>query len=513
MLLVKFILGLVPIIWLVIALTGLKMPGFKACSIAIVFAAVVAIFYKGMRPIDAGTAILEGAFSALWPILLVIIAALFVYNLTLKTGAMEQIKGMLASVSQDKRILGLIIGWCFGCFMEGMAGFGTAVAIPASILIALGFEPISTTVALLIVNSTPTAFGSVGVPTTSVSAATGLDVLNLSVNTGRIELILMFLSPFFLVAVIGGGVKALKGVFPITLISALAFTVPNFFIANVVGPELPDIIGSICGLIITVLVAIKMKGEVPEEYRVTGGTDENFSITAGDAVKAWSPFILIFILLLFTSKLFPAINTPLSTISSSFKIYSGEPETLTSFTWINTPGVWIIIAGIIGGLIQKADIGTILGVLGETIVKNVKTIITICAVLATAKIMVHSGMTTDVADVLVTVTRGAYPFFAPWVGVLGAFVTGSGTNTGVLFGPLQAAAAGQLGLNPEWLVAANGLGAGIGKMISPSNLALSCAAAGIAGQENVVLGKVFKYTIIYAVIGGIICIVGASMFA
>ena len=208
MLFVKFILGLIPIIWLIIALSGLKMPGYKACSIAIVFAGVVAIAFKHMRPIDAGTAIIEGALTALWPIILVIIAALFTYNITLETGAMDKIKGMLASVSEDKRVLGLIIGWGFGCFMEGMAGFGTAVAIPASILIALGFDAVPTVVALLIVNSTPTAFGSVGVPTTSMAAATGIDAVKLSAATGRIELLLMFLSPFFLVFVIGGGMKA-----------------------------------------------------------------------------------------------------------------------------------------------------------------------------------------------------------------------------------------------------------------------------------------------------------------
>ena len=138
--------------------------------------------------------------------------------------------------------------------------------------------------------------------------------------------------------------------------------------------------------------------------------------------------------------------------------------------------------------------------------KNVKTIVTICAVLATAKIMVHSGMTTDVADVLAKVTGPAYPFFATWVGVLGAFVTGSGTNTAVLFGPLQSAAAVRVGTTPEWLIAANALGAGIGKMIAPSNVALSCAAAGIGGKENKVIRAVFQYVAIYAVIGGIICI-------
>ena len=507
MLIVKFILGLVPIIWLIIALTGMKMPGYKACSIAIIFAAVVALFYKHLPVISVGTAFLEGVFSALWPIILVILAALFVYALTLETGAMEEIKAMLSSVSRDKRVLGLIIGWGFGCFMEGMAGFGTAVAIPASILVALNFDPIPTVLALLIVNSTPTAFGSVGVPTTSLASATGLAVNALSLNTVRIEVLLMAISPLLFVVVIGGGFKALKGIIPFTLIASASFVIPNFIIGSFIGPELPDIIGSICSMICMILVALKMKNkDVPEEYLV-GGSDsqKELKLDVNSALKAWSPFILIFVLLLFTSKLFPFINEPLSKISSKINIYVGEGATPTSFTWINTPGVWIILSGIIGGLIQGASIGKIFGVLGATIKKNIKTIVTICSVLATAKIMVHSGMTTDVADVLVTVTGKFYPLFSPLVGVLGAFVTGSGTSTGVLFGPLQSASASQLGLSPEWLCAANSLGAGVGKMISPSNIALATASAGLAGRENEILSGIFKYCILYAVVGGIIC--------
>ena len=520
--LVSLLLGLVPIIWLVIALTGLKMPGYKACGIAIAFAAVVAIPYKGMAPFNCGTAILEGVLSALWPIILVIIAALFTYNLVLETGAMDRIKAMLSGISSDKRILAIIIGWSFGCFMEGMAGFGTAVAIPASILIALGFEPLPTLVGLLIVNSTPTAFGSVGVPTTTLASllANRLEMdastlaLSLSANTALIEALLMFLSPFFMVFVIGKGFKAFRGILPIVLVSSLAFTVPNFLVATFIGPELPDIIGSGCSMAITIPLAIAMRNKpVPEEYRIAAGKQQKLSISVAEGVKAWSPFILIFVLLLGTSKLVPFINAPLSTIKSSFQIYAGpvEKPTLTTFSWINTPGVWIIIAAVIGGLIQGASPQKIASVFGHTVASNVKTIVTICSVLATAKIMVYSGMTTDVAVALVAITGGIFPLFSPLVGVLGAFVTGSGTNTGVLFGPLQQETANQIYVLPgkhilaEWLCAANAMGAGIGKMIAPSNVALACAAAGIVGQESKVIRAVFKYTLIYTIIGGIIC--------
>ncbi len=507
MLVLKFVLGLVPILWLIVALTVLKMPGFKACPIAVLFAGVTAVLFKGLPLVSAATSVVEGVCTALWPIILVILAALFVYGLSLETGAMDKIKAMLAGVSRDRRVLLLLIGWSFGCFMEGMAGFGTAVAIPGSILVALGFDPLRTLLALLVANSTPTAFGSVGVPLTSLESATGLAAGVLSANTALISVILMFLSPFFMVFIVGGGFKAFKGLLPFTLLSSLAFVIPNFLLATFAGPELPDIIGSICSLVLSVLVALRMKDrEIPEEYLVQAqDTPSDTTLTAADAVRAWSPFILIFFLLLFTSKLFPFINGPLSSVSSSIQLYVGEDAAPSNFTWINTPGVWIILAGILGGLIQGASLPRILSVLVRTVRNNLKTILTICSVLVTAKLMVHSGMTTDVADVLVIVAGRFYPLFSPLVGVLGGFVTGSGTNTSVLFGPLQAEAASQLGIAQEWLGAANSLGAGVGKMISPSNVALGCAAVGLSGKESTVIGSVFKYCLLYAIVGGIIC--------
>ena len=192
----KFFLAILPILWLIIALSVLKIAGHKACLIALVITAVLAAGYCKLSLVCTATAGLEGVLNALWPICLVIVAALFTYNLTLETGAMELIKKMLASVSVDQRVLLLIIGWGFGNFMEGMAGFGTAVAIPASMLAAIGINPILSVIACLVVNSTPTAFGSVGVPTVTLASVTNLDVLQLSGNVALIQVILTFLSPF-----------------------------------------------------------------------------------------------------------------------------------------------------------------------------------------------------------------------------------------------------------------------------------------------------------------------------
>ena len=504
---IHFILALAPIIWLMIALSVLKMPGYKACIITVIITAIESIAIWHFNPVYMITAALEGALNALWPICLVIVAALFTYNLSLETGAMEKIKKMLASVSTDQRVLALLIAWAFGHFMEGMAGFGTAVAIPAGILIALGMEPLPVVIGCLVVNSMPTAFGSVGVPTTTVSGITGLDVVKLSANTAKIEVLIFAMLPFFLVYIVGKGFKAFKGMIGMIIVAAVSFIVPMFIFASFVGPELPDIIGAICSMIAIVVFARMRKGEVPEEYRAQASTsDDNKPLTLGEAVVAWSPFLLIFVLLVLTS-LVPFIKEPLSAIKSSFHIYAGNPDSKLTFAWVNTPGVIIILSAVIGGLIQGASPATLMRVFANTVKNNVKTIVTIMSVLATAKIMGYAGMTPDIAAFLVTVTGKFFPLISPLIGTLGGFVTGSGTSTCVLFGPMQAETATAIGSDPAWLVAANTCGAGIGKMISPQGIAIGAASAGLSGQESKILSKVFIFCIVFVVIAGGLCFV------
>ena len=513
MLLLKFVLAMLPIIWLIAALSGLKMAGHKACVIALVVTMALAIGYWRLNVLCTATAALEGALNALWPICLVIVAALFTYNLTLKTGAMELIKKMLAGVSRDKRVLALIIGWGFGNFMEGMAGFGTAVAIPASMLAGIGLDPMSAVLGCLVVNSTPTAFGSVGVPTVTLASVTGLEAVPLAGSVVVIQCILTFISPFLMVCICGKGIKALKGMFPTTLIASLSFTVPWFFTAQFIGPELPDIIGSICSMGCIIAAAKIFNKNPDEEYaiQISENRQSQENMTVGTGVKAWSSFILIFLLLMITSTLCPPIHNAIAGIKSSVVVYAGEGGNALGFSWINTPGVMIFIAAIIGGLIQGASVKDMAEVFLETLKKYWKTILTICSVMATAKIMSYSGMISDIAKFLVAAAGPFYPFIAPLIGALGAFVTGSGTSTCVLFGGLQSETALALGLNASWMAAANVMGAGIGKMICPQGIAIGAGAINAVGSESKILSAVFKYFLLYVILAGVICYAGSMM--
>ena len=499
-------LTLLPIIWLIIALAVLKIPGHIACVVALVISAALALTLWQMPVVDCVTSALEGFASALWPIILVIIAAIFTYNLSLRTGAMDVIKRLLSSVSNDKRVIILLIGWCFGGFLEGMAGFGTAVAIPAGMLYGMGMNPITACLVCMLANAFPTAFGSVGIPTTTLTSVTGLEALPLSFMTVVQMVPFMILVPFLMVIAGGGGIKALKGVAGTTLAAGLSFVIPELFVAKFLGAELPVIVGSVISLGVTLAMARMRSGKpVPEEYRMSKGdaAPKKDAAPQGDAMKpliAFLPFILIFFLLLVTSKLVAPINSFLSVFASTVQISTSPNAGTVSFSWINTPGIWIFIAAIIGGIVQKASAKLMWDTLVATVKQMVKTIITIMSVLAVAKIMTYSGMISDMANLFVTLTGRFYAFVAPIIATIGAFVTGSGTNTEVLLGRLQSEAAEAIGASPYWLAAANSVGAGIGKILSPQCIATAVAAVGLTGQDSKVLGAVLKWALLMLVI-------------
>lgn len=510
-----FLLALTPIIWLVVALCGLHIEAYKASIGSLIVAIVVSFIGWQMSPVNIATAALEGFAMALWPITIVIIAAVFTYNVTVHTAGIETIKAMLCSVSSDKRVLVLLIGWCFGAFLEGMAGFGTAVAIPASMLMAVGLGPVEAILSCLIANTVPTMFGSIGIPTTTLASITGIDPITLATTQTLQAAPFIIACPILIVMLVGSGPKGLKGVLPITLLAGVSMAVAEYVGAMSVGPTLAVIIGSVVALLAVFAFALTKRGqEVPAEYRLPNPSHaEGLGAPIMQIVLAWSPFILIFAVLLLTSKLFPAIYAPLSSIKSTVNIYAGDPTATLTFTWIDTPGVLIMICGIIGGIIQGCSFREMLQVLRDTCVQMSKTVVTMLGVLAVAKIMGYSGMIASIAAFFVGALGGFYPLVAPLLGALGTFVTGSGTSSEVLFGAVQQHAAETLGVNQTWLVAANSLGTSAGKALSPQNIAIGCAACGLAGRDGEILGKIAKYAFGFAACMAVLIYVGSLFIA
>ena len=512
-----FFIALSPIIWLVVALTILKIAASKACPIALAIALVAALFTHGMTPMHAVESVLEGVALACWPILLVIVAAIFTYNLSMHTRGVDTIKRMLTSMSSDVRVLVLLIGWGFGGFLEGMAGFGTAIAIPAGMLAGIGINPVLSASVCLIANSVPTAYGSIGIPLVTLANVTGIDARTLATFTSLQLAPLTILCPFLMVIVTGKSFKALKGMALMCLASAVTFLVPEFLVSYTMGPELAVVAGSICSMATIVFIANRFpvhdeKYLLPPPKKVR--EKDKRPVTPKEGLIAWLPFILIFFFLLLTSKLVPFIHDPLNLIKTTVPIYTGEGGTPYTFTWVATPGVLIFLAAFIGGHVQGAKMGIMLAVLKRT-VKNLRsTMVTIITVIATAKVMGYSGMTAEIASVAVAATGTMYPAIAAFIGSVGTFITGSGTSSCVLFGKLQTARAEAIGASETvqaWIAAANATGACAGKMISPQSIAIAVGSIGVGGADGKLLAFAVKFFIPFIIFMGIIVYLGQAL--
>ena len=446
-----------PILALIIMLTLLKAPAYLAAFTALGISAVEALFVFGLPLGEIGKCTLRGVASGLFPIGLVIISALLTYALTVESKAMDEIKKMLGSLSSDYRYLALIVIWGFGNFMEGMAGFGTAVAIPCAILVGIGFDPVKAVLCALVANTTPTAFGSVGVPTMALADETALGLGTLSSKIVLLQIAATSLSPF-LILFITDGFRGLKEKFHLALIADIAFILPWVATALTLGCELPDVIGGISVMIVL-------------------GAMGNFrSINAKRALWAWMPFAFVVIIL-------------------------GVAAFLPHDKKIS-PGILILIAGILGALAQRIRPLRIIALFFITLKKYALAITTICFVLALAKIMGASGMTAILAKCLMKISGSMYPLLASVVGSLGGFITGSGTSSNVLFGALQASA-GATEFEKLLFASANVMGAGIGKMICPQSIVLGCAATGLAGKESEIMKKVVVFFLIVLAVASI----------
>lgn len=513
---ILFILAIIPIIWLIISLGVMKLPAHKTCFFTLILTIVISLVFWKMPILNLATATLEGVAVALWPILLVIVAALFTYNLAVETKTMDTMKNMLSNITTDNRIQVLILAWGFGGFLEAVAGYGTAVAIPASILASLGFNPIFAAIICLIANTVPTAFGAIGIPVSTLASVTGLDVLQLSYVTSVQLALFIILIPFALVILTEKSFKAIKGVFGITLVSGITFAIPQVLIAKYLGAELPALIGSLCSMISTILMAKAMnrKSKNSFEYNmkysdIIAESDTAVKVATKDGVLAWLPYILLCILILVASPICPPINSFLAKFSSTIQIYNGEGASSTSFAWINTPGMIIIISTFMAGLIQRIKVSQMIDVFIRTVKQLSKSFITIISIVAISKVMSYSGMTSSISFGLCAITGKMYPIISPLLGAIGTFVTGSDTSANILFGGLQVEAAKSLSIDPYWIAAANTAGATAGKMISPQSIAIATSATGLIGGEGKIFGSTLKFCLGYVIILGILVYIGS----
>lgn len=490
--LLSFILAILPILVLVFLLGVLRISGEKAGSITLLVTFLVAIFGFDLSIQNAFVSFIYGGLKAVLIILLVIVAAIYSYNVLVKTGYIEVLKNLFANISTDKGVQVLLMVWAFGGLLEAMAGFGTAVAIPAAILISLGFNPLFSSVVALIANSVPTAFGAIGIPVIMLGKETDLPTDLLSTNVILQLSILNLILPIIILYLTDSSKKALKRNIGLGLLVGVVTFIGQYIGAKYIGVEFPAIIGALVSMLTIILYAKFVA-------KPTDSAKNKLDYSTGKYIKAWAVYGFIFLFILLASKL--GFKQYLGNLLTS-KI-SVTDQKVVSISWLTHTGILIFLGAFIGGLIQGACPNKLFSIFAETTLKQWKTAITLVSLVGLSTIMVDSSMIKTIAQALAEATGNLYPLFAPTIGCLGTFITGSDTSSNILFGKLQAQVAGQIHADPAWLSAANTTGATGGKIISPQSIIIATSSTGQDGQDGIVMKKALPYAIFYIIIGGL----------
>ena len=533
-------IALIPIIFFFLALAVFRLKGSVAGTITVILALLVALFLYQMPVTLALSSAIYGFFYGLWPIAWIIIGAVFLYKVTVKTGQFDIIRSSILSLTEDQRLQMLLVGFAFGTFLEGAAGFGAPVAITAALLVGLGFKPLYAAGLCLIVNTAPVAFGAMGIPIIVAGQVSGVETHAISQMVGRQ---LPFIVPIVLVWIMAimDGWRGVRETFPAIVVGGGSFAIAQFLTSNYIGPELPDITAAIASLVsLTLLFKVWQPKHIFRfENQVDGKNQmgDTKSVSAplptthyspAQIIKAWMPFVILTAMVsLWSIKPFKdlfvkgkngqpdgalvdmvmSINVPylhnavqkLPPVVTKITDYAA----IYKFDWFSATGTAIVLAAIISIVMLKMRPKEALSTFGET-VKELRTpIYSIGMVLAFAFIANYSGLSATLALALAH-TGKAFTFFSPFLGWLGVFLTGSDTSANALFAALQATTARQIGVPEVLLVAANTSGGVTGKMISPQSIAIACAATGLVGKESDLFRFTVKHSIIFTIMMGVL---------
>ena len=517
----------IPILFLFWALAIKHMKGHFAALGGTSLALLIAIFVYHM-PVDlAALATLYGGAFGLFPVCWIVITALFIYNMSVKTGQFEVIKNSLASISDDRRLQALLIAFSFGAFIEGAAGFGTPVAITSAMLAGLGFNPLYAASICLLANTAPVAWGAIGIPIVVGGQVAGIPDLALSQMVGRTLPLISFFVPLYLVVLMAGWKKGLE-VWPACFVSGGSFALAQFLSSNspLTAPLLPDLIASITSIICTVLFLKvwhpKESWHFDHEPKREGKAKLLYS--GGQIFRAWAPFIILSLFVCawgikpvnqaldqITKQVFD-FAFPIAGLDKLVIDQAGKAKpAVFKLNVLSAAGTAILFAWFFSIVVMGASLKTAGAVARDTLKTLKWPIITISTILGFAYIMNFSGMAITLGYAVAT-TGAAFPFFAAILGWLGVFMTGSDTSTNALFGKLQAVTAEKIGIDPVITMSANTCGGVCGKMISPQSISVATGATGMVGRESEIFRFTFKHSIIMAMLVGVLHLLWAYVF-
>ncbi len=487
---------MVPLVLLFIGLGFTRRPAHAVALLAATATALLAWSgWNASLPL-LGWAAFEGTVTAVVPILWVILAAIFVFLACTETKAINTFRRFITAVTPDRPVQVVLIAFCLGGFLESVAGFGSAVAVPAGMLIVLGIKPVRATVICLVANSVPVAFGGLGIPMFALANATGLDITTLTRHTAVQLALFAVLIPSVLVLMANGGWRGSRRSLLEALFIGVVFSTTQLLIAWFSGPELVAVGGSLISLFAYVAYSHCLRQNTPVTPREPG---EPSLFTAS------LPFICLLVMVLATRL------TPLKILQKPpFVLSLGGNGHTVPLDLLTSPGTLLMLSGFIGTLAGGLTFKRSLHLVGQAAAKLRRTAVVVISILILAKIMTASGMIASVAKMLASTVGGYFPLLSPWLGAIGTFVTGSDTSSNILLGSLQKQTAINTGYDPAWLSAANTSGATAGKMISPQSISVGASIAGVESRQNEILRTTIVYCAGYLVLLSAVIYLGAT---
>ena len=482
------------------------------------FASVAVAILAFRMPVSmvAGATALGGVYAIVW-IAWTLVAAVFVYDLTVETGHFETIKGSVGAITDDRRFQLLLVAFAFGAVLEGAGGGGAPVAVTASMMIGLGFRPFETAVVCLMANTAPVAWGGMGNPVRTLAAVTGLPESDLSATMGRILPPIALILPFWLVRTLVGWKDTLRA-WPGCVAAGIAFAGTQFFWSNYVDSILVDIVSGMAALFVCAVFFKFWKPQPVYRFPEERGQERAAGKTyvTKEVLHAWSPFLLIAIFVVIWG--LPAVKRELAT--TSFKVpvpglhnlvirtQPVVPKDVTEaavfgFDWLAAVGTATFIAGLIAGPVLGLSLAGTLRVFGKTFYRLRFSLLAIMAMICLAYVTRYCGMDA-VMGLAMTHTGVLYPIFGTMIGWLGVALSGTDAGSNALFGNLQVVTANKLGLSPVLMASANSTGGVMGKMVGAQSLIVACVAAGIEGKEGDLFRAVFKHGVILALLIGLV---------
>ena len=515
----SFLVACLPIAVVLVTLGVLRRPAWQASLAGLIVGFAIAVLVWQFPVALALDSAAAGAVFALWPVMWIVFNALLLYNIAVASGRFDAFREwVLAHLPNDRRIVLVVIGFCFGCLLEGIAGFGTPVAITSALLILVGFPPLEALTFTLIFNTAPVAFGALGAPVTVLAQVTGLPAAQLGAMIGRQLPFLAIMLPFYVMAIYGG-MRSVRALWPVLLAAGGSFAVGQFVSSNYLDYALTDVLSSLTALVVTLTFLRVWRPKYDPEFSIRvkpaqAASADAMAVRPAGHVPAWQgwlPWIVVSVVVILWThfKVFTigqqAIPWPGLHQQVLITLYNDKPY---AAVWTFQPlatGTAILVATIITAAFVGVGPGRFVQAIGATWRQSRLAILTVALIVALAYVMNYSGLNYTLG--LGVASMGVvFPLVSPFLGWVAVFLSGSDTAGNALFGNLQVVAANQLGLNPVLIAATNSSGGVMGKMISPQNIATGVSVTDLKGQEGLVFARTFKHSIFLTFLLGLLVV-------